>query len=109
MDFLFFIDVILTFNTAILDDTNWTIEDNYKTISITYLRSWFVVDMLSCFPFGLLNRGKTTDENTARVQAIAKAYKFVKLIKLTRIMKIMKDKNKFFYYMDEYLKIGNGF
>ncbi len=23
-------------------------------------------------------------------------------------MKIMKDKNRFFYYMDEYLKIGTG-
>ncbi len=109
MDILFFLDVILTFNTAILDDSNWTIEDNYKTIAITYLKSWFVVDLLSCFPFGLLNHGDSNGANTSRIQAVAKAYKFVKLIKLTRIMKIMKDKNKFFYYMDEYLKIGNGF
>jgi hypothetical protein len=61
MDILFFLDVILTFNTAILDDTNWTIEDNYKTIAITYLKSWFVVDLLSSFPFGLLNHGDSND------------------------------------------------
>ena len=90
MDILFFLDVVLTFNTAILDDTNWTIEDNYKTIAITYLKSWFIVDLLSCFPFGLLNHGNSKDTNSARIQAVAKAYKFVKLIKLTRIMKIMK-------------------
>jgi len=44
----------------------------------------------------------------SHMQTLAKAYKFIKLIKLTRIMKIMKDKNRFFYYMDEYLKIGTG-
>jgi len=109
MDFLFFVDVVLTFNTAILDDTNWTIEDNYKTIAITYLKSWFVIDILSCFPFGLLNHSNNPSANAATVQNLAKAYKFVKLIKLTRVMKIMKDKNRFFYYMDEYLKIGTGF
>jgi len=57
MDVLFFIDVILTFNTAILNDSNWTIEANRKNIAISYLKSWFVVDVLSCFPFGLLNHG----------------------------------------------------
>ena len=54
---LFFIDVILTFNTAILDDTNWTIEDNRKLIAKEYLVGWFTVDVLACFPFGLLNSG----------------------------------------------------
>jgi hypothetical protein len=57
MDFLFFIDVILTFNTAILDDNTWTVVDNYKTIASTYLKTWFVIDVLACFPFGLLNHG----------------------------------------------------
>ena len=112
MDALFFIDVLLTFNTAILDDTNWTIQDNRKIIAISYLKSWFVVDILSCFPFGLLNHGGSSSmssEDASHIQTLAKAYKFIKLIKLTRIMKIMKDKNRFFYYMDEYLKIGSGF
>lgn len=109
MDFLFFVDVVLTFNTAILDDTNWTIEDNYKIIAITYLQSWFVIDILSCFPFGLLNHSYDHSRDASDVQTLAKAYKFVKLIKLARVMKIMKDKNRFFYYMDEYLKIGTGF
>jgi len=108
MDFLFFVDLVLTFNTAILDDTNWTIEDHYKTIAKTYLQSWFVIDILSCFPFGLLNHSNNPKISQAQVQYLAKAYKFIKLIKLTRVMKIMKDKNRFFYYMDEYLKIGTG-
>lgn len=108
MDFLFFVDVVLTFNTAILDDTNWMVEDNYKIIAITYLKSWFVIDILACFPFGLLNHANSSHE-ASHVQTLAKAYKLIKLIKLTRVMKIMKDRNRFFYYMDEYLKIGTGF
>lgn len=107
MDFLFFIDVVLTFNTAILNDVTWTLEDNRKIIAITYLKSWFIIDVLSCFPFGLLNHANNS-MTESHMQTLAKAYKFIKLIKLTRIMKIMKDKNRFFYYMDEYLKIGTG-
>jgi hypothetical protein len=57
MDILFFIDVILTFNTVILDDNNWKIKDNRKFIAISYLKTWFAVDIISCFPFGLLNHG----------------------------------------------------
>ena len=65
------------------------------------------MDLLSCFPFGLLNHGPT-DADASHIKTLAKAYKFIKLVKLTRVMKIMKDKNRFFYYMDEYLKIGTG-
>lgn len=61
MDFLFFIDVILTFNTAILDDQTWTIEDDRTKIAVSYLKSWFVIDILACFPFGLLNHGSGND------------------------------------------------
>ena len=55
MDFLFFLDMAVTFNVAVLDSENYIIEDNRKTIAKDYLKSWFIIDILSCFPFGLIS------------------------------------------------------
>ncbi|EKJ85153.1 cyclic nucleotide-binding domain-containing protein [Leptospira meyeri] len=48
---VFGIDVILNFNTAILKDR--LLIHNRKIVTKTYLRSWFLIDFLSAFPFDL--------------------------------------------------------
>jgi|APSaa5957512535_1039671.scaffolds.fasta_scaffold51389_1 potassium channel len=47
--------MVLTFNKAILDNDTWNIVDDRKQIAITYLKTWFIVDLLSCLPFGLFH------------------------------------------------------
>jgi hypothetical protein len=53
IDFSFLIDIILTFFTAYYDEPNFTEVDNYKDIAISYLKGWFIFDVLSIFPFEL--------------------------------------------------------
>jgi hypothetical protein len=53
IDFSFLIDIILTFFTAYFDEPNFTEVDNYKDIAISYLKGWFIFDVLSIFPFEL--------------------------------------------------------
>lgn len=48
---VFGLDVILNFNTAILKDR--LLIHNRKIVTKTYLRSWFLIDFLSAFPFDL--------------------------------------------------------
>jgi potassium channel len=52
VDICFFIDMVLTFFTAIPDPerTSSTITDK-KVIAISYLKSWFVIDLISIIPF----------------------------------------------------------
>ena len=53
LDVLFFIDVIVTFYAAVLND-EYDIMDNRKDISINYLKGWFTLDILSCIPYGII-------------------------------------------------------
>lgn len=50
MDFIFLIDIIVTFNSAYYDDSFKLIEDR-EIIKKTYLRSWFIFDVISVVPF----------------------------------------------------------
>jgi hypothetical protein len=53
-DFLFFIDVLVIFNSAVLNE-EFVIIDNRNEISKSYLKGWFSVDIISSVPFGLFN------------------------------------------------------
>ena len=50
IDFLFSMDILIIFNSAAYDDDLFIIEDR-KAISINYLTSWFMIDLLSIIPF----------------------------------------------------------
>ena len=55
IDFIFFLDVIITFYVAYLTD-DFEIVDDRKMIANHYLNSWFTVDILSCIPYGALGK-----------------------------------------------------
>ena len=50
-DFFFFIDMLITFKVAHITD-DYMILDDKKDIAKVYLNSWFLVDFLSCIPYG---------------------------------------------------------
>ena len=60
MDFLFLIDVIIIFNSAI-DDEDFRIIEDYKTIAIIYMRSWFFIDCLAIIPFDTIIMSAVND------------------------------------------------
>jgi Ion transport protein len=53
LDFLFIIDMILNFFTAIEND-NGDITIDRKRIAIIYLKSWFMIDLTSSIPITLI-------------------------------------------------------
>ena len=53
---LFFFDMILTFNLAYYNDYG-ELTTSRSSITINYLKSWFIIDLLSIFPFDLLPYG----------------------------------------------------
>nr|XP_015838574.1 PREDICTED: potassium voltage-gated channel subfamily H member 8 isoform X3 [Tribolium castaneum] len=50
---LFFIDILLNFRTTYVNRKGEVVS-NWKAISLNYLRTWFIVDMLAALPFDLL-------------------------------------------------------
>lgn len=55
VDIFFSIDILINFNTAILkDDELLEVEDDRKKIACIYVKSWFLIDLLSVIPFDVL-------------------------------------------------------
>ena len=54
LDVLFFIDIIIRFNTPIY--LQGRLITDRKIIVIAYLKSWFVLDLIACFPFSYLRK-----------------------------------------------------
>ena len=50
VDFIFFIDILITFNSAQYD-FEFNIIEERKEIAKIYLQSWFFIDLLSIIPF----------------------------------------------------------
>lgn len=50
IDGLFFIDIIVSFSSAFYDE-DFKIIDNRCIIAKEYFRGWFLIDLLSIFPF----------------------------------------------------------
>ena len=53
VDFCFFVDMLVIFNTA-LEDEEYNIIQDRKVISSHYLQGWFLVDIISIIPFDFI-------------------------------------------------------
>lgn len=93
IDFFFLIDILFSFNTALIDEDFESIEDR-KTITLIYLKGWFIVDIMAILPFELLFGGSGMND-VVRLARIGRLYKLIKLTKLIRVFKIVKDSSKF--------------
>jgi hypothetical protein len=54
IDFMFFLDIIFTFRTALIDQYG-RINPNSWDIASSYLRNWFMIDLLASLPLTILS------------------------------------------------------
>ena len=110
IDCFFFIDILVNFNSAYIDES-YEVIDNRKKIAHSYLVSWFLIDFLSTVPFELIVTATDNYENSQiamtdddgsqakinqmiRITRVSKLYKLVKITRLIRMIKIAKHKQK---------------
>ena len=106
---LFGMDIILCFFTAFEDENKILVTNNW-IIAKTYLRTWFIIDVLSIIPFSEIfssndDQSETTDDSTnanassnkksnynslVRLARLPRLYKLIRLFKLVRLSKIKK-------------------
>jgi len=54
IDIFFSVDILIIFNTAIVEDDSFDIVDDRKKIALIYMKSWFLIDLLSVVPFDII-------------------------------------------------------
>ncbi|XP_064623498.1 potassium voltage-gated channel subfamily H member 1-like isoform X2 [Lineus longissimus] len=83
VDVIFFIDIILNFHTTFVGPDGEVVSDP-KVIRMNYLKSWFVIDLLSCLPYDVFNAFQHLNEG---ISSLFSALKVVRLLRLGRVVR----------------------
>ncbi|XP_047429096.1 potassium voltage-gated channel subfamily H member 5-like [Mugil cephalus] len=62
VDVIFLVDIVLNFHTTFVGPAGEVISDA-KLIRMNYLKTWFVIDLLSCLPYDVINAFEHVDED----------------------------------------------
>lgn len=92
IDFLFFIDMIISFFTGYYDE-KLSVETSLKKIFLRYLKSWFILDLITCFPLQLFFQGFNYN-SALRMAGFKRLWKIVRVAKLLRFIKILKNRDQ---------------
>ncbi|XP_039981406.1 potassium voltage-gated channel subfamily H member 5-like isoform X2 [Xiphias gladius] len=123
VDVIFLIDIVLNFHTTFVGPAGEVISDA-KLIRMNYLKTWFVIDLLSCLPYDIINAFENVDEdvitsaspashlressnfhrNTTRIEdsvlpGLSSLFSSLKVIRLLRLGRVARK-------LDHYLEYG---
>jgi len=89
-DLFFMVDVALNFRTGYYTKDGIEIL-HWRPVSKRYLRTWFVLDVVSSFPIDLVTDSKALNLQPLKILKggkISKVFKFIKLLRLSRLVKM---------------------
>lgn len=112
IDGLFFVDLVLTFLHCYYDEALNVHVNTHKAIAISYLKGWFIIDLISIVPIepilAIFLRAKSIQMNSlVKVGRISKLYKLMRFMRLTKLVRLIK-KTKRAKDTDTILKINAG-
>ena len=86
-----------------------------KQIAIVYMKTWFIIDIISIFPIDILLSTTADDSGTGtntnvlvRFTKIGKLYKLIRILRLAKVLKILKSKRSMINHFNSELKISSG-
>lgn len=90
IDILFFIDVVVNCNTAYYSSEGRLVSSRIR-IFCNYLRTWLIVDLIACFPFGYFEKeDSSSDQSTNNYNNIIRFARLPRLYRLLRISRVLK-------------------
>jgi CRP-like cAMP-binding protein len=110
---LFFLDILITLNTAIYSEEGAIITAR-KTIFLTYLRTWLLIDIAACIPFNLINKEDSSSGNNSsqfsRMLRLLRLPRLYRLLRLARIFSAIKKDvhNRMLERLQECLSLKHG-
>ena len=96
LDLSFFLDILITFRTAYYDTNHDYTETIPHNIYVRYLRSWFLIDLISTIPFDKITSATLSSSSSSNLSSlrILKFVRLSRLFKMFRISKLMKYLHK---------------
>ena len=90
IDALFLLDMGVQFNLAYVDECGVLVKD-YHAIASRYLRGAFAIDLISIFPFELVENGSSSDgaSSPSNRRGITKL-KIMRMLRLLRLFKMLR-------------------
>ena len=85
MNYFFIADILVTFNTAVIEASTNTPTIDRKIIAKVYVKGFFFIDFISSFPFDLIAPSIGSANRLLRILKIPRLIKIVKLMKLIKI------------------------
>lgn len=61
VDVIFLVDIVLNFHTTFVGPAGEVVSDP-ALIRMNYLKTWFIIDLLSCLPYDVINAFEHVDE-----------------------------------------------
>lgn len=105
MDFLFFLDIIITLNTAYYD-LHGRIVAVRRKICLNYLKGFMLVDIVSITPFYLIEQGTIIRSNSLvriiRITSITRVLRGSKILKLIKYLKYSEGIAKIIRFLKLY-------
>merc|ERR1719201_3224728 len=92
VDFSFLCDMGINFNLSYEDKTSNEMVYRRSTIAMHYLKTWFVLDLISIIPFDVLGLNNGADTGVSRLQGlrVLRVFRLVKLLRIIRAGRIVK-------------------
>lgn len=78
IDFTFFIDILLRFNTAFYDK-HGTLVSSRKKIAIAYMKFWFWIDLLSIIPIEVILSQFNVKPRSKRIGSYSRILRLLRL------------------------------
>uniref|UniRef100_A0A668RI49 Uncharacterized protein n=1 Tax=Oreochromis aureus TaxID=47969 RepID=A0A668RI49_OREAU len=103
VDVIFLVDIVLNFHTTFVGPAGEVISDP-KLIRMNYLKTWFVIDLLSCLPYDVINAFENVDEVSAAFYSkqgfgISSLFSSLKVVRLLRLGRVARK-------LDHYIEYG---
>ena len=115
-DTFFFFDIFVNFLSAYEDENGEPSPlsslgepvTSLRKIASTYVRSWLIIDLLSCIPFSLIRR--LTRNNGIENMQLLKLSKLPRMYRLLRLIKLMRlyKSSKFIQKIINYFRFSVG-
>uniref|UniRef100_A0AAX7T982 Potassium voltage-gated channel, subfamily H (eag-related), member 5b n=1 Tax=Astatotilapia calliptera TaxID=8154 RepID=A0AAX7T982_ASTCA len=103
VDVIFLVDIVLNFHTTFVGPGGEVISDP-KLIRMNYLKTWFVIDLLSCLPYDIINAFENVDEVSLGISTVVRGgisslFSSLKVVRLLRLGRVARK-------LDHYLEYG---
>jgi hypothetical protein len=113
VDALFLVDVVINCFLS-YNGKDGAMETSLKKVFCTYLRSWFIVDIVACVPFSLIEYGQNPDDTSHghkynQLVRLARLPRLYKLLRVFRVVKALKrySNSRYFELVQDFLHMNS--